>query len=170
MTETRILRLARLLRIATILGMIASLGVAVILVGVVINIVFYQTPQPMAPYNIDIWAELLLSVLSLVFVTYALDRLRRLFSCYMQGEIVTSNTASMTQGAGIALFWSAIIEILLEPVHWFASQWTAEPTAFSEVSPIFSQIGFLFAAGVLMVIGWVLSHAAEMAEENKAFI
>ena len=171
MQTSKITGLARILKIVTVLAMIAVILLAVFLVAFMASAAFIQDREIVTSLlAIDNVVGVTMEVLSLGFAVLALDRLRRLFGCYIAGEIVTPHTALLIRGAGIALFWSALLELFVEPVFWLSSRLTSAPASFSDVEIGTAQFGYLFAAGTLTVIGWAMSEAARMAEENKAFV
>lgn len=174
MQNSKISRLARLLRRATVLGMIGLIAFYMVLaLFLIAGNVFGQIEdpgQPMASFSVS--SAIFIAVVSGACSIYALEQLRRLFSCYCKGNIVSDTTARHIQNAGAGLFWAAVLEILRAPIAWLAVRVFSEPKPYAEIDGGFgsAEVGFLFAAGVLTVIGWAMSEAARMADENRAFV
>lgn len=172
MTQSKIYKLSRLLRIATVLAMIALIGVALIF-AIATPLGLYLTPAEdlETVRTPSFFATLAMYAVSTCFFIYALEQLRKLFSRYMKGEVISDKTAGLIQKSGIGLFWAALVEIMIFPVAAFVTMVTNGPEEFSALDTFgMGQIGFLFAAGLLIVIGWAMSDAARMAEENRAFV
>ncbi|MFK7943475.1 MAG: DUF2975 domain-containing protein [Paracoccaceae bacterium] len=174
MQNARILKLARLLRNVALLGMIGLVAwFLIFLVFLITGSVVSSPDDPGQPiFSLNVFLEVLVYVTSVACSIYALEQLRRLFSCYGQGEIISDTTALHIRNAGAGLFWSAVLEIARAPFVWFVTRVVSDSVSYAQIGGGVgrAEIGFLFAAGVLTVIGLAMSEAARMAEENRAFV
>jgi hypothetical protein len=152
--------------------MIVLVGMALIF-AVFVPLGTYLTPPDESPtiHSASFLVTFFMYALSTCFIIYALDQLRKLFSSYMSGDVISNQTAGLIRKSGLGLFWSAIVEIMIFPTAALVTSVTNGPEEFSSLDAFgLSQLGFLFAAGVLIVIGWAMSDAAQIAEENRAFV
>ena len=174
MQNARIPKLARLLRNVALLGLIGLIAWCLMsLVFLVAGFVVSSPDDPSQPiFSFHVNLEVVLYTASVACSVYALEQLRRLFSCYGQGEIISHKTALHIRNAGAGMFWSAVLEIGRAPFVWLMVRVFSDPVTFAQVGGGLgrAEIGFLFAAGVLTVIGFAMSEAARMAEENRAFV
>jgi hypothetical protein len=172
MTNTKIYRLSRVLRVVTVLGMIAVAGLELLLmVGMPFGI--YLTPPdergvldtPSFFVTFFLWG-----VYGLLFL-HVLNQLRKLFGTYMAGDVVSDKSATLIQKAGFGLLLCGLVD-LMTPFIAAAVTWaTNGPAEYAELEAFgISQLGFIFAAGILIVIGWAMSDAAHIAEEHKAIV
>ena len=172
MTNTRIYKLSRVLRIATVLGMVALAGL-VLLFMVFLPFGYYLTPSDeLEVLNTPSFlVTLFLYGVSTLLFLYALDQLRRLFGTYMAGDVVSDKSAVLIQKAGFGLLFSGLVELMIPFIAAAVTWATNGPAEYAELESFgISELGFIFAAGILIVIGWAMSDAAHIAEEHKAIV
>jgi hypothetical protein len=168
---SRISELAYLLRIVAVLAIVVVSFTPLVLIVFLIFGAAFVSKEEVDVFTFDNSLRYVFGLGSAGCSIYALDQLRRLFSCYVREEIISDRTAGHIQNAGFGLFLSAILTITMAPAVWLLSMLFSEPVAYSSTNGFgLAEIGFLFAAGVLMSIGWAMSEAAKIADENKGFI
>ena len=172
MTESRLKSLAGLLYGATLACEIV-LPIVVGVVAVAIGLGALQVPfaSDTEPTGLFRWIGLAVGLLPAIALLLALDLLRRLFARYRDGDVLTEGSAVLIRQAGKALLAVAALKIAVQPVQSVLLTWQSTPGS-RQVSIGIGQaeIGFLLTAGLLTVIGWAMTEAAQIAEENRAFV
>lgn len=102
---------------------------------------------------------------------WALDILRRLFARYRDGEVLTEASAQLIRQAGKAFLLVAALKIISHPLQSLLFTWQSPPGSRAlSLSLGQAEIGFLLLAGLLTLIGWAMTEAAQAADENRAFV
>lgn len=109
--------------------------------------------------------------LMLIPSLFVLWQMRRLFSRYLQGEVLTAHCAGHIRKIGLGFVVLAGAGILLPTVQSLILTHD-NPTGQRVLSVAITSdsLGFLLAGGLLTVIGWAMTEAARAAEENAGFI
>ena len=118
------------------------------------------------------WAAVaLVAGAGVVLVLAILVNLRQLFDSYAQGDIHGRLPAIAIRRVGLGLFALCALRILGQTAIVLARTATNPPGSRTLAIALSSADLFLvLAAGLLIVIGWVLGSAADLAEENAGFI
>ncbi len=102
---------------------------------------------------------------------WALDILRRLFARYRDGEVLTEASARLIRQTGKAFLVLAVLKIASQPLQSLLFTWQSPPgSRMVSLSLGQAEIGFLLLAGLLTLIGWATTEAAQAVDENRAFV
>ncbi|WJY22589.1 DUF2975 domain-containing protein [Fontisubflavum oceani] len=114
---------------------------------------------------------LAIEMVSVVIAAYILWQMRTLFGFYKSGETLSARCADrilrIGQGlvtVGVVGFLSNTAIVLLLTMANQAGSRTLSLT-FTD-----GDIGFFLAGGLIVVIGWVMREAVQVAEENRGFV
>lgn len=113
----------------------------------------------------------LASVPAALAMLWTLQRMHLLFRQFRQREVLTHRAARLIRQIGTGLLLVAVFRILAHPVQSLVLTLPA-PVGSRMVSVNFSSsdLGFLLAAGLMVVIGWAMEDAARAADENRSFV
>ena len=116
-------------------------------------------------------AALLIGLLPFAVALWTVWQMRQLFGGYAQGQVFTQTAAQNILRIGWGAVIVALANILTHPVQAVLLT-SANPPGEKLISVQFgsADIGFLLAGGLLLVIGWVLSAASDLAQDNAAII
>ena len=173
----------RVRRLAGVLY-IAAFGVMTFVVlGTLIGLIIefptaasLQTAFPTFAVSSDIsWGLILTSVgVGLVPVAiwvWTLDQMRRLFGCYKSGAVLTDRSAHFIQRIGFGLMGVGVAQLIVLPIQSLILTVSNPPGQRAiSVGLTSDMLGFLIAAGMMIIIGWAMREASEVAAENKAFV
>ncbi|MGR3515275.1 MAG: hypothetical protein ACU0GG_21130 [Paracoccaceae bacterium] len=172
MHSEKMARLAGVLYVVTVLALVLiPLFVAVFLILMMAGVSMTILPNDVPSSGLFLWLGVAIGFVPLIALLWVLNALRHLFAQYRDGAVLTEASAQSVLQAGKGLIWVAVLNIAVQPVTSALLSWEA-PSGQREVAVGFgmAEIGFLFAAGLLTLIGWALSDAARQAEENKGFV
>lgn len=132
---------------------------------------FDMVPLPeqfTAPVWITVYAT---AAMSVALVLLALWNMRALLSLYAMGDVLGSEAALRIRRIGHCLLALAIWGVLAHTLDVAALTWN-NPAGERSLSVAFSNTDlFLFlAAGLMTVIGWAMTEAADVASENRGFV
>lgn len=172
MNDQRITRLAGLLHGLTIAALIV---IPIFAVGflVLLSAGFLTTilPDEILATGVFLWAGIAVGFIPVLALLWVLNALRQLFERYRDGDVLTQPSAALILKAGKGLIWLAGLNIAVQPVTSVLLSWQAPPGQRAlSVGIGQAEIGFVFAAGLLTLIGWALTEAARQADENKGFV
>lgn len=172
MTESRLKALAAWLHAATLACQVAlPLVVAAVLAALATGTTLVPLPETSTATGAFLWLGVAVGLLPAAALFRALDLLRRLFLRYEDGDALSEDAAVLIRGIGKALLLLAALKIAVHPVQTLLLTWQSPPgSRMIAISVGQAEIGFLLLAGLLTVIGWAMSEAARMAEENRSFI
>lgn len=125
-----------------------------------------------AHITLPVWSALYATaVVSIALVTLALWNMRALLSLYAIGDVLGAGAALRIRRIGHCLLALAVWSVLSHTLDVAALTWNNPPGTRS-LSVAFSNSDlFLFlAAGLMSVIGWAMSEAARVADENRSFV
>lgn len=112
-----------------------------------------------------------INIASAVLVWLTLWNMRALLSLYSMGDVLGQDAALRIRRIGTLLLALAIWGVLSHTLTVVALTWPNPPGERS-LSIAFSNTDlFLFlAAGLMSVIGWAMTEAARIADENRGFV
>lgn len=116
-------------------------------------------------------ALLAVSLVPTAALLWALLSVWRLLACYGRGDIFGPRCSLLIRRAGQALLAFAALRLLTHPV--LAVLLTAgNPPGQRAValSVSHADLGLVLGGGLLLVIGWVMGRAADLAEDNAGFV
>lgn len=104
-------------------------------------------------------------------ILYTLWQMRDLFARYAKGESLTVGCAEAIRKTGIGLIWIVVLDALMMPVQSLLLAWLISPEAASFALDISAaSLGLLLAGGLIVLVGWVMREAVDVAEENARFV
>ncbi|MFQ6548204.1 DUF2975 domain-containing protein [Aestuariibius sp. 2305UL40-4] len=113
----------------------------------------------------------LVGLAPLLITLFVLDQMRRLFAAYQANRIFVAESAGHLRWIGIGLVTLAISQIIVNSIQILLLTWSNPPgqrsltVGFSD-----AEIGFLLAGGFVTLIGWIMSEATRLADENRTFV
>ncbi|QBY01939.1 DUF2975 domain-containing protein [Rhodophyticola sp. CCM32] len=173
----RIISLARLLHLATTLGLIA-LPVLIVVAFAIGEAGIGDLRETYAEYRLpDVIGTgtygtiLAIQLVGILLTVYVLWQMRGLFACYKKGETLSAQCADRILRIGQGLVAVGIVGILSNTVTVLLLT-MGNPPGERTLSISFTDghVGFFMAGGLIVVIGWVMREAAQIAEENRGFI
>ncbi len=172
MQHVKIRRLAGVLYGVSVAGLIViPLVLLAVLVPLAVGVSIVPLAEGAASTGGLLWLGVAVNCLPALAFLWVLDTLRKLFAQYRDGAVLTHGAAALILKAGRGLLLVAGLNVLVQPVSSVLLSWQAAP-GMREVSVGIgsAEIGFLFAAGLLTLIGWAMTDAARQAEENRRFV
>lgn len=177
---TALLRTRRLARPLSLLTTAALLGYPAAMLLMALSGYFddaflretYGSLTLPAQIALPVWIALYTTALiSIALVTLALWNMRALLSLYAMGDVLGAEAASRIRRIGHCLLALAVWGVLSHTLDVAALTWN-NPPGMRSLSVAFSNSDlFLFlAAGLMSVIGWAMSEAARVADENRSFV
>ena len=176
--RTRIQKLALvLLAIDTVflvlIALVAVLTVIQALMGPNQLIEGFQ-PEFVFPENTPL-SKIIISIVMMMAmvgaILYTLWQMRKLFARYAKGESLTTGCAEAIRKTGIGLVWIVILDTFMMPVQSYVISSIISPEDVSvEVDISAASIGLLLAGGLIVLVGWVMREAVDVAEENARFV
>jgi ABC-type Fe3+ transport system permease subunit len=126
---------------------------------------------PVTPGRTGTSVAAALGALTLVPVLGTLVQMRRLFSRYRAGEVLTDACAAHIRATGLWLGALAVLQVAVHPLQTVALSFQA-PAGQRQLSVALTgeTLWLLLAAGLLAVIGHAMRLAARTAEENRSFV
>ncbi len=110
------------------------------------------------------------AVVSVFPLVGAFMAMRRLFSRYRRGEILTDACADDIRLTGQALILVAASTVVVPALQLLILSWNSPGGRLLSFGIDGSALGFLLSGAMLTVIGWVMGEAARAAEENRGFV
>lgn len=173
----RIIKVARLLHLATSFGLL-MLPVILIVAFAIGEMGVDDVRDTYSDYILPdvISTGLYLTILaiemvSVVIAAYILWNMRTLFGFYKSGETLSARCADQILRIGQGLLAVGIIGFLSNTVIvlllTMANEVGTRTLAFTFTD---GDIGFFLAGGLIVVIGWVMREAVQVAEENRGFV
>lgn len=112
-----------------------------------------------------------IGIVSVGLVLLALWHMRILFSLYAMGDVFGPDTARAIRRIGLTLLVLATVGVVGNTLSILALTATNPPGQRSVSIGLSSNDLFLFfTAGLLAAIGWAMSEATRIADENKGFV
>lgn len=111
------------------------------------------------------------AIVSLALVLLALWNMRALLALYAMGDVLGQDAALRIRRIGTILLALAIWSMLAHTLNVAALTWNNPPgTRALSVAVGNADLFLLLAAGLMTVIGWAMSEAARVADENREFV
>ncbi|PJI93074.1 hypothetical protein BC777_1942 [Yoonia maricola] len=165
---------AGLLRWLTIIGMVLlPLAVALSLMTSPLTPATVQVDFPVSPdaTQSQLQIALALGLLKLVILLFTLNAMRKLFTAYAAGEVLTDHCALLIQRIGQGFLALAAASFVLRPLQMLVLTMANPPGQRSIAIGVNSEIIFFALSGALIVIiGWAMREASDIATENKSFV
>lgn len=168
----RLTRLARLMDIAT-LAALCALPLSVLAGAWMAEAadLSFPLPEGYIPARTHLWAALAVGTLPMLALGLTLWRMHLLFRQFRRGDVLTHGAARLIRRIGTGLLAVAVLRIAVIPVQSLIVTLAAPPGSRQLLVSLSSaDLGFLLAAGLMAVIGWVMEDAAHAAEENRGFV
>ena len=172
MTDGKLERLSKLLYGLTLACQIAlPIIVGVVFVALSVGIRFSSAPEGSEASGLFLWLGVAVGLIPAIALFWALDLLRRLFQHYKDGKVLTRDAAHLIGKTGTAMLLLAGLKIFAHPIQTLLLTWQSPPGSRQiAISIGQAEIGFILIAGLLTVIGWAMTEAARVAEENRGFV
>lgn len=129
-----------------------------------------QVP-PAKPWTAIIWAGIAVSLIPHAFTLMALVAMRQLFALYRGGDPLAPAAALLIRRIGANLLAAGVLGFLVMPlctVLFTLSNPPGERMVAVGISN--GDVGFVLVAGLMFLIGWSMTEASRVAEENKGFV
>ncbi|MGV6848762.1 MAG: DUF2975 domain-containing protein [Marinibacterium sp.] len=124
--------------------------------------------QPATAQRLGLLAVSLLPAAALL---WALVTIWRLFGRYRQGVIFGVECSRYIRRTGQALLMFAVLRLIAYPAQVVLLTAGNAPGERSlAVSISHADLGLVLGGGLLLVIGWVMGQAAQLAEDNAGFV
>ncbi|MEL7180263.1 MAG: hypothetical protein AAFN63_10560 [Pseudomonadota bacterium] len=165
---------------ASLLGWLTIAGMILLPLAVIINLV--MSPLTPATVQVDfavspdatqtqLQIALALGLLKLVVLLFILNSMRKLFAAYAAGEVLTDHCALLIQRIGQGFLALAAATFLLRPLQMLVLTMANPPGQRSIAITLDSEIIFFALSGALIVIiGWAMREASDIATEHKSFV
>ena len=173
----RVRRLAGVLYIAAFIVMV-FVGAGT-LIGLVIQFPTAATLQTAYPaFSVSaeisqglIIASVIIGLVPMIVWVWTLDQMRRLFACYKIGAVLSDRSAHFIQRIGFGLMGIGLAQLALVPIQSLLLTISNPPGERSlSIGLTSDMLGFLMAAGMMIIIGWAMREASDVAAENRAFV
>lgn len=112
-----------------------------------------------------------LTLISPFILLLTLNEMRKLFSEYIKGHVLTEASARLIQRIGQGFLALAIVPFVLRPVQAILMTLANPPGERSLAIGLDSDmIFFALSGGLIVVIGWAMREASDIVAENKSFV
>lgn len=112
-----------------------------------------------------------LNLISPVILFLTLNEMRQLFGAYAEGQVLTESSARLIQRIGQGFVALAVVPFFVKPVQSVLLTLANPSGERSFAIGIESDmIFFALSGGLIVVIGWAMREASDVAAENKSFI
>lgn len=174
MTETRLTRIAtgfHLLAIASLVLYPIVLAIGLFSPTPFGDFVAPYTELARSDWSANIWLGAIVGMIPFGFAILALNAMRQLFALYKLGDPLAPQAGPLIRKIGANLLVASILGVAILPVK-SALMSMSNPVGerFVSVSLSNGDIGFILVAGLLLLIGWSMTEATKLVEENKGFV
>ncbi len=119
----------------------------------------------------QLYGAIALSVISPIIFLFVLNDMRRLFASYRTGDILTKACANLIKRIGQGFLGLALMQFILQPVMTALLTMHNPPGKRSIAVSLNSEmIFFALSGGLIIVIGWAMREASNVASENRSFV
>lgn len=120
---------------------------------------------------LQVYVAVGLDLIPSIILLFTLNKMRQLFGSYRQGQILTDQSALLIQRIGQGFLSLAVAPFLLQPILSVVLSFANLPGERSVSISLNSEMFFFAAAGgLIIIIGWAMREASDMASENRAFV
>ncbi|MEO1308424.1 MAG: DUF2975 domain-containing protein [Pseudomonadota bacterium] len=126
-------------------------------------------PQSLAGWQVAAYC----GTVVLAFAIFALPlwHLYRLLNRYSEGAFINAETAGILRQIGLGLLLVAAYSFLSHTMQVLILTAENAPGQRSlSISIDQSMVGLLLAGGAVVLVGWIMGQAAEIADENRSFV
>jgi len=112
-----------------------------------------------------------LNLISPLILFLTLNEMRKLFGAYVDGQVLTEASARLIQSIGQGFLALAAVPFFIKPVQSVLLTLANPPGERSLAVGLDSDmIFFALSGGLIVVIGWAMREASDVAAENKSFV
>ncbi len=116
-------------------------------------------------------AAVILNLSNPLILLWTLNEMRKLFGSYVKGEILTDHCARLIQRIGKGFLALAIVPFILRPIQVVLLTMANPPGERSISIGLSSEmLFFALSGGLIIVIGWAMQAASDVASENRSFV
>ena len=116
-------------------------------------------------------AVVALNLISPLILILTLNEMRKFFAAYAAGGVLTNANARLIQRIGQGFLALAIAPFILRPIQTVLLTLANPPGQRSIAITVDSDmLFFALAGGLIIVIGWAMREASDVAAENKSFV
>lgn len=121
--------------------------------------------------QVQVYLALVIMLIPPVIMMFTLNAMRQLFGFYRQSQVLTERCAHLIQRIGQGFLCLALMRFLMRPMLSGLLS-LANPPGEREISVNLNGEMFFFAVlgGFIIIIGWAMREASEVASENRAFV
>lgn len=173
----RVKRTARILHAVTVLAMVAlPIAIAGFLLLTPLTPATLQAALETMTVSPDATSAQMIAAISLQLISPAillltLNEMRKLFVAYGKGDVLTDHSALLIQRIGRGFLALAVLPFLVRPVQSVLLSLANPPGQRALSIGITSDMVFFgIAGGLIIVIGWAMCAASDVAAENRAFV
>ena len=172
MNQSNLKHLATTLHAVTTICQIAlPVIIVLVLVALAFDTHVFRLPEGSVASGPFLWLGVAVGLLPAAALFWALDLLRRLFRHYKDGDVLTESAAILIRQIGKAMLLLALLKFAIHPLQTILLTWQSPPgSRMVSIAIGQSEVGFLLLAGLLTMIGWAMTEAARIAEENRSFV
>jgi len=112
-----------------------------------------------------------LNLISPLILFLTLNEMRKLFSAYVDGQVLTEASARLILKVGQGFLALAIVPFVIKPMQSVLLTLANPPGERSLAIGLDSDMMFFaLSGGLLIVIGWAMREASDVASEYKSFV
>ncbi len=116
-------------------------------------------------------AAIALNLIPLIILLFTLNTMRQLFRSYRQGQVLTDGCAVLIQRIGQGFLALSLAPFILQPLLSVLLSMTNPPGERSiSIGLSSDMVFFAVAGGLILVIGWAMREASDLASENRTFV
>ena len=114
---------------------------------------------------------LAVGLISPIILLLTLNEMRKLFVAYSRGEVLTDHCATLIQRIGQGFLALAFTSFFARPIQTLLLTMSNPAGERSIAVGLSSEmVFFALSGGLIIVIGWAMREASDVASENRSFI
>ncbi len=176
MTRAKIVKWARLMRgVADVVLVAVPLVLIATMVFLPAQLAMFQGPpglqvSPDATRTHVALAQAV-GMVPLAIAMWTLWQMRRLFALYANGVVLTLQAARQIRRVGQGFLILALLPLIVIPAQSVLLSW-ANPEGQRSLSVTLddNMLVSIIVSGFLILIGWAMAQAADVAAENESFV
>ena len=123
------------------------------------------------PGTAQLWTAMAVSLLQVAVLLFALWQMSRLFANFAAGRIIARQSAQRLFRTGQGLVAASVFSILAQPLRTMLLSWNLGPGQRQlSVGLSSSDVAFLMAGGLLVLVGYAMREAVALRDENRSFV